>query len=107
MISSVSPKKGQSPFILSLDIGTSSIKAGLFDRLGRSVTDMGFQERLEIRRTKEGASEIDADELLRFVWNCVDHVVLAAGDLAKQIYGVACCTFVGNILGVDQKGVAV
>ncbi len=99
----VSRNQGESPLILSLDIGTSSVRASLFDRLGRAVEGLEARQTHEIRTTKEGASETDADALLERVWRCIDRVLVHTGHLKDQIKGVATCTFVGNILGVDEN----
>jgi len=102
-MSTVSRNQVESPLILSVDIGTSSVRAALFDRLGRAVKGLGARQTHEIRTTKEGASEIDADALLERVWCCIDRVLVHTGHLRDQIKGVATCTFVGNILGVDKN----
>ena len=100
-MSTVSRDRAESPFILSLDIGTSSVRAAIFDRLGRAIEGLEARERHEVRTTKEGASETDADALLERVWRCIDGVLDHAGYLKDQIRGIGICTFVGNILGVD------
>jgi gluconokinase len=100
-MSTASRDRAESPFILSLDIGTSSVRAAIFDRLGRAIEGLEARERHEIRTTKEGASETDADALLERVWRCIDEALGRMGPLKDQIWGVGVCTFVGNILGVD------
>jgi gluconokinase len=100
-MSTVTRDRAELPFILSIDIGTSSVRAAIFDRLGRAIEGLEARQPHEIRTTKEGASETDADALLELVWRCIDKVLGHAGHLGNQIGGVAACTFVGNILGVD------
>lgn len=102
-MSSVAQAQAESPLILSLDIGTSSVRAAVFDRLGRAVEGLEARQIHEIRTTKEGASETDAELLLDLVWRCIDTVIAQAGHLGEEIRGVAVCTFVGNILGVDRN----
>ncbi len=99
--------RAESPLILSLDIGTSSVRAAIFDRLGRAVEGLEARQPHEIRTTKEGASETDADLLLELVWRSIDAVLAHPGCPKKQIGGVATCTFVGNILGVDRDQKAI
>jgi gluconokinase len=103
-IKSASSVKG--PLILSIDIGTSAVKILLFDRLGRAVENIHWRSGFKIRTTTDGASEVDADELLDRVCKGIDSVLTVAGSLADEIAGVASCTFVGNILGVDRTGSA-
>ncbi len=103
-MSSVTPSQAESPFILSIDIGTSSVRTSLFDRLGRAVGGVEARQSHEIRTSKDGASETDPDALLEIVWHCLDDVLAKAGPLSKKINGVATCTFVGNMLGVNKDG---
>ena len=100
-MSTLLPKQAESPLILSLDIGTSSVRAAIFDRLGRAVVGLEARQRHDLRTTKEGTSETDADALLERVWRCIDEVLGRMGHLKDQVRGVGICTFVGNILGVD------
>jgi gluconokinase len=107
MSPTISPHHAEPPLILALDIGTSSIRAVLFDRIGRAVEGMGVQETHQLRTTAEGASEADPDLLLEIVWRCIDGVLTRAGELGGQIGGVAACTLVSNVLGVDDAGRAI
>ena len=106
-MSTVSRDRAESPFILSLDIGTSSVRAGFFDRSGRAIEGIEARQSLEIRTTKEGASETDADVLCELVWRCIDGVFAHGDSLLTQVRGIGTCTFVGNILGVDRNGRAI
>ena len=106
-MSTVAQNRAESPLILSLDIGTSSVRATVFDRLGRAVEGLEARQPHEIRTTKEGASETDGDLLLESVCGCIDEVFSPSGSIKDQIRGVATCTFVGNILGVDRNRKAI
>jgi gluconokinase len=101
--STIAPSKAEGPLILAIDIGTSAVKILLFDRQGRAVEDVQVRGTFKIRTTTDGASEVDPDGLLEIVWKGIDSSIAKAGRLAEAIAGVASCTFVGNILGVDQK----
>ncbi len=100
----VSPEESRDPLILSLDIGTSSVRAVLFDRDGRAVEGMDARGMYALRTAADGTVEADADEMLRAVWACIDEVVMRAGPLMDRVAGVAACTMVSNILGVDENG---
>ena len=103
--SSVIPaKSADGPFILSIDIGTSAVKILIFDRQGRAIEDVQWRGAFEVRTSTDGASEVDAEALLEVVWQGIDAVLAKAGSLAQKIAGVASCTFVGNIMGIDQSG---
>jgi gluconokinase len=105
--STVTPKHAEAPLIVAIDIGTSSVRAALFDRLGRAVQGVEARQGHEIRTSPEGASEADPDALLELVFSCLDQVVSRAGDLGSKIGGGATCTFVNNILGIDKNNRAV
>ena len=93
----------EGPLILSIDIGTSAVKVLLFDTMGRAVEGNQYRCEVALRTSRDGASEVAADELLDIVWRGIDAVLAKAGSLAPKMAGVAVCTFVGNIMGVDRK----
>jgi gluconokinase len=102
-MSTITQSRAESPVILSLDIGTSSVRAAIFDRLGRAVVGLEARHPHTIRTTKEGASEADPDVLLDLIFRCIDEALARSGYLKDQIRGVASCTFVGNVLGIDRN----
>ncbi len=99
-----SPEHSESPLIVSIDIGTSSIRAALFDRMGRILEGMETRESQEIQTSPAGAAEADAELLLGSVFQCLDGLLTRADGLKLPIAGVAVCTFVNNILGVGEDG---
>ncbi len=92
------------PTILTLDIGSSSLRVLLFDARGARVPGVEAREPVHLRTTPAGASEADADELLVGVFRAIDTALEQAGERAKDIGGVAVDTFVTNLLGVDADG---
>lgn len=100
-MSTIAPDRAEEPLILAIDIGTSSVRAVLFDRLGRAVQGVEARQGHEIRTRPDGASEADPDALLELVFQCLDQIV-SRGHLGGKIGGVAACTFVNNILGIDE-----
>jgi gluconokinase len=103
----ISPQKAKAPFILSLDVGTSSARAVLFDARGNSLAGLETRQEYQIPVGRDGTVEADADHLLTIVFNCLDELLSKAGALQKDIAAVAGDTFVSNLLGVDAEGQAV
>lgn len=103
----IAPQQAEGPIILAIDVGTSSIRTALFDRLGRMLQQMEARRSFELHSTPSGASEADPDRLLALIGECVDQTLAQAGSLRSEIAGVASCTFVSNILGVDPTHRAV
>ena len=100
-MSTVIADQAEPPLVVSIDIGTSSIRASIFDRRGRSVEELEARKSHEIQATSEGAAEADPDVLLQGVFECLDQLMEKTGSLQSGIGGVAACTFVNNILGID------
>src|SRR5512143_710413 len=96
-----------SPLVLALDLGTSSVRALLFDAKMNVVNGMEARRAHLFQVGQDGAVEADADELLRLLCECIDETLARAGEHATDIAGVAACTFVSNIVGVDAQGQAV
>jgi gluconokinase len=103
-----SPALSSAPtYVLALDIGTSSVRAMLFDRQGYPIPGMESRQKLNIEAGLDGAFETDADTLLEMTWRAIDEALDKAGSRAGAIGGVCCCTFVSNVLGIDENGQAV
>ncbi len=92
------------PFMLALDIGTSSARAILFDASAQPVPNCVAQIHYQPQTTADGGMTFDAQELLKSVVAAIDQLLHTAGPLAAQIGGVTSDTFVSNVLGVDTTG---
>lgn len=95
------------PWVLALDIGTSSARALIFDADGRAVRGLRAQAEYRMRTDPPGASEIDADALVNHAASCIDNVLQAAGKDAGRISAVGVCTFWHSMVGVDARNRAV
>ncbi len=99
--------QAEPPLVLALDVGSSSIRALVFDRLGQAIAGLEAKEPHAFRTDAAGASEADPDALLQLIFACIDRALQAAGPLANAIAAVAADTFVNNILGIDAHGRAI
>ena len=102
-MSTVNVKQAEEPLIVSIDIGTSSVRVALFDRLGRAIKEFEARRTHEFRTDAQGASEADPDFLLDLIFQCLDQVMAQTDRIPLPIGGVAVCSFVNNILGLDQN----
>ena len=91
------------PLVLTLDIGTSSTRAMLFDRQAHPVAGILAQIPNQLRTTIDGGSEFDPADLLDSVVAVIDQLLHQAGALAAQIEGVGLTTFVTNFMGLDAE----
>lgn len=94
----------ESPLVLAIDIGSSSTKVRLYDRLGRAVEGVSAQENSGIRTTANGAAEEDPDAALERAARCVDAALSQAGPLAEKIGAVAVDTLVSNLIAINSAG---
>jgi gluconokinase len=92
------------PFILSLDVGTSSTRALLFAANGDAVPGIQAQETYELTLSNDGEVSVDAGKLVAAVASTIDKVLKAAGPLSSSIGAVATDTFWHSIVGVDTAG---
>ena len=92
------------PFILSLDVGTSSTRALLFDATGAGVPGIQVQDSYELTVSGEGEVSVDADKLVAVVATTIDKVLKSAGSLASSIGAVAVDTFWHSLVGVNKDG---
>lgn len=104
LIAAIDADHAQDPLVLTLDVGTSSVRAMLYDGQARAISGMETQRFHQMRSTPDGGVETDAGPLFDRVADCLDGVLHLAGPLASRIAAVAPDTFWHNVLGVDDAG---
>ncbi len=92
------------PLIVALDVGTSSVRALLYDALGRAVPGALASEPTPLATTADGGAEVDPDALVERAVACLSAVEEQAGKLAPRIAAVAVCTFWHSLLGAGAEG---
>ena len=93
-----------SSYVLALDVGTSSVRAILFDARGDAVQDVHIQRTYPLTTTEEGEVSVGANLLAGVVCESIDAALEAAGPRASHIAAVACDTFWHSLLAVDASG---
>lgn len=94
------------PFVLALDVGTSSCRASLYDAAARRIAGVGTQLAYNARVTADGGAELDAEALIELVSQTIDAVVLQSGPLLREVGVVAMSSFWHSLLSVDDRGEA-
>ena len=92
------------PLVLSLDIGTSSTRALLWDTTGREVEGVRAQIQYQMHTTPDGGVEMPAEELFAHLGACLDQALAQAGERARSIRAVGISTFWHALLGLDADG---
>lgn len=98
---------GNPALILALDIGTSSVRAMLFDASGAALPQMNSQHSYDLLTSNEGEVAVDADMLVELVAHCIDELLAMAGEQVKNIVAVAADTFWHSLVGVDAHNKAI
>ena len=91
------------PLVLTLDIGTSSLRSMLFDRHGRVLDGLGARVTYDVRTTPDGGAELDPEQLLAAAVAVIDTILEQAGPLAARIGAVSTDTFWHNLIAFDAQ----
>ncbi len=94
----------QKSFILALDIGTSSVRAALYDFAGNVLPATMVKNERQLKLTEDGGAEIDALEASQQVEKAIDDVLKKAKNLGGEIQYVAASAFWHSLVGVDKNG---
>lgn len=92
------------PYVLALDIGTSSTRAILYDTHGTAVPGVDAQLTYQLSTSHEGEASIDADFLIDLVTRTLDEVLRKADKRAEQIIAVATSAFWHTLVPLDVTG---
>ena len=106
-MTSVAPRRAEPPFVLSLDVGTTSARAELYDRRGRAVKDVHASAPCPLETTPDGGAQMDPDALFELTAGVLDEACREAreqlGD-GVTVGGVGIGTFWHSFLGIDADG---
>ncbi|HEY0426292.1 MAG TPA: gluconokinase [Pyrinomonadaceae bacterium] len=93
-----------SPFILALDIGTSSVRAAIYDAKGEALPATFVKNERVLTATDDGGAEIDAAEAFSQIVAAIDDVLKKAENVKGEIGYVATSSFWHSLVGIDIKG---
>ncbi|HUG47747.1 MAG TPA: FGGY family carbohydrate kinase [Candidatus Limnocylindria bacterium] len=100
----VSPSAAERPLALAIDVGSSSVRAMLFDRLGRPLHGLSATAAYRMRTSPGGAVEVPADELVEHLAGVLDRLALRAGRRLREVAAVGTCTFSQSLVALDGDG---
>jgi gluconokinase len=90
------------PLALGIDLGTSSARALLFDRLGAGRG--GSKVSYGWRATPDGGAEADVEQLVGHTLSAIDGALSSAGDAGRGIAAVGVTSLWHSLVGVDAEG---
>jgi gluconokinase len=92
------------PYVLAIDIGSSSVRATVYDAEATPLPGLSVATPHVTPTTPDGGAADDALVLADVVERTVSELLNLAGDAASNIVAVGLDTFVGNLLGLDREG---
>ncbi|MFW6125093.1 MAG: gluconokinase, partial [Pirellulales bacterium] len=98
----VTANRPPAPHVLAVDVGTSSVRAVVYDRAGHPVPGAQSQVAYQMDLTPDGGASADADRMVQRVADSIDGA-LANTSPPVEPAAVAMCTFWHNVLGVDSN----
>jgi gluconokinase len=104
MADSALPGNREAPFLLGIDLGSSSARAIVYDRNGATVA-VEF-ERYGWTASTDGGLEIPAARLVQVAATAIDRAVLFCRSERIPIAAVGLSTFWHGLVGVDARGEA-
>lgn len=90
--------------IVGIDVGTSSVRALLFNEKFSQFEQIGLQKKYELTTKIDGSVEVKADLLLQLACDCLDALHAQMAERGLRAVGVAMSTFWHCFLGVDRSG---
>ena len=97
----------EEPIVLALDIGTSGVRAALFDGRGDEIEGSLTALRNASHYELGSGGDANADALVEFVTRAIDVAVVRAESFVSRIDYVAVSCFWHSLVGVDNAGRAV
>lgn len=98
---------GMADYALALDVGTSSVRASLFDAQGHCLDGSAHQTANRLMQTPDGGAEADPEDLWRGVVGCIDGVLAAWRRVPRatdRIVAVGIACFWHSLLGLNARG---
>lgn len=90
-------------YVLALDIGTSSVRAAVYDVEGNVLPETMVKNERQLTATDDGGAEIDASEALKQIETAIDDVLEKSKNLNGEISTVAASSFWHSLVGVDAQ----
>ena len=104
MTPAIVTKQPHAPYVLAIDVGSSSVRATVYDVGANALPGMSVATPHVTPTSPNGGAADDALGLAEVVERTIDKLLNLAGDVTSNIVAVGMDTFVGNLLGLDGKG---
>lgn len=89
---------------LAIDVGSSSVRAMVFNEQGLAQKDIFVQKPYQSKTTPDGGVMIDPANMNEMIFACIDEAIEQTTQAKLTINRVAMDTLVGNLMGMDADG---
>lgn len=89
-------------YVLSLDIGTSGIRAGIFDQNAKLIPKSLTVKKLSVKFIPNGQVSLNPSEVLSKIEEIIDEVLLKTKEFEISAVGISC--FWHSLVGINEKG---
>jgi gluconokinase len=100
------PPDRSAPVVLSVDVGSSSVRAAAHTADGSPLPGSEAQIASSFDTTPDGGVQVDADVLFDRLARAIDVALRRLGSQADAIRGVGASVFASSVLGVTSDGEA-
>ncbi|MCA1592831.1 MAG: sugar kinase, partial [Acidobacteria bacterium] len=98
----ITEPEARTPLVLGIDVGTSSVRAALYDGRGREVAGTQARVARSFRTTRDGGAEDNAEDIVGQVETVIDEVLARTSSTRVEAIAFAC--FWHSLVGVDGEG---
>lgn len=97
----------RTPLVMALDVGTSSVRAIVFDRHGQRLPGLQAVATHAPRTTPDGGVELEAEEVLQRAVQVLQEALARSGACRREIAAVGISMFWHSLVGLNEQGWAV
>jgi gluconokinase len=98
------PKASSVKGVLALDLGTSSVRAVVYDTRGRMLDSTLSDLAYKVRTTEAGEVSSDPDDLVKLIANSIDKALKAARKQNVTILATGASCYWHSLMGIDRQG---
>jgi gluconokinase len=98
------PKSKSGEGVLALDLGTSSVRAVVYDARGTMLEPTLCDLRYQVRTDEPGEVSSDPDDLVDRISQTIDLALKAARKARVEILAVGTSCYWHSLMGIDQAG---
>lgn len=94
----------KTPLVIAIDIGSSSVRAVLFDADGQQLRDTEQRERYKLEITPDGGSMCDPLRIRRLTAKCIERLCVRIGSRVHDVDVVGISCHWHSLMGLDRSG---